>query len=203
MDLKLEVVVLPVTDVDRAKQFYASLGWRIDADVSTGPDFRVIQFTPPGSPCSIIFGTGVTDADSPVIGLHLAVSDIDTARTELLSSGAEVSEVFHDAGGVFHHAGETARVAGPQPDRGSYGSFATFTDPDGNRWWLQEITTRLPGRVEGIAAFSSADDLAAALRRAADAHGEHETRLGAEDPDWPDWYATYLIAEHTGTPLPN
>lgn len=203
MDLKLEVVVLPVADVDRAKQFYASLGWRLDADVPIGTDFRVIQFTAPGSPCSIIFGTGVTDAAAPVAGLHLAVTSIDAARTELLSAGVEVSEIFHDAGGVFHHAGDTARVSGPSPDRSSYGSFATFTDPDGNRWWLQEITTRLPGRVEGAAAFTSVADLAAALRRVADAHGEHETRLGEEDPDWPDWYAAYLVAEYTGTDLPN
>ena len=204
MDLKLEVVVLPVTDVDRAKQFYESLGWRLDADVPTGADFRVIQFTPPGSPCSVIFGTGVADAPAaPVTGLHLAVTDIDSARKELLSAGVDVTEVFHDAGGVFHHAGDTARLSGPSPDRSSYGSFATFTDPDGNRWWLQEITTRLPGRVEGAAAFTSVADFAAALRRAADAHGEHEARLGEEDPDWPDWYAAYLVAEYTGTDLPN
>lgn len=204
MDLKLEVVVLPVTDVDRGKQFYESLGWRLDADVSTGADFRVIQFTAPGSPCSIIFGTGVTEPGSaPVTGLHLAVTDIDIARKELLKAGVEVSETFHDAGGVFHHAGDTARLSGPDPDRSSYGSFATFTDPDGNRWWLQEITTRLPGRVESTVSFSSVTDLADALRRVADAHGEHETRLGQEDADWPDWYAAYLVAEHNGTQLPN
>jgi predicted enzyme related to lactoylglutathione lyase len=204
MDLKLEVVVLPVANVDRAKHFYESLGWRLDADVTTGAEFRVIQFTAPGSPCSIIFGTGVTDPmTGPVTGLHLAVADIDIARKELLSAGAQVSETFHDAGGVFHHGGDTARVNGPHPDRGSYGSFATFADPDGNRWWLQEITTRLPGRVAGATSFSSVADLAAALRRAADAHGEHETRIGQEDPDWPDWYAAYLIAESSGAELPS
>jgi catechol 2,3-dioxygenase-like lactoylglutathione lyase family enzyme len=204
MDLKLEVVVLPVADVDRAKQFYESLGWRLDADVPTGDDFRVIQLTPPGSPCSIIFGTGVAELDAaPVTGLHLVVTDINAARTELQKAGVDVSEVFYDAGGVFHHAGTDGRVSGPQPERASYGSFATFTDPDGNRWWLQEITTRLPGRVDETASFSSADDLAAALRRAAAAHGEHETRIGQEDADWPDWYAQYMVAESAGTELPN
>ena len=203
MDLNLEVIVLPVADVDRAKQFYESLGWRLDADVPTGGEFRVIQLTPPGSPCSIIFGTGVAEADAlPVTGLHLVVADIDAARTELQNAGVDVSEVFHDAGGVFHHAGTAGRVSGPQPERVSYGSFATFTDPDGNRWWLQEITTRLPGRVDEIASFSAADDLAAALRRAAAAHGEHETRIGHEDPDWPAWYAQYMVAESSGTELP-
>lgn len=203
MDLKLEVVVLPVADVDRAKQFYAALGWRLDADVATGDDFRVVQLTPPGSPCSIIFGTGVAEADAaPVTGLHLIVADIDTARSELQNAGVDVSEVFHDAGGIFHHAGTADRVSGPQPDRASYGSFATFTDLDGNRWWLQEITTRLPGRVDETALFNSADDLAAALRRAAAAHGEHEARTGSEDPDWPSWYAQYMVAESSGADLP-
>jgi catechol 2,3-dioxygenase-like lactoylglutathione lyase family enzyme len=203
VDLKLEVVALPVADVDRAKQFYASLGWRLDADVSTGADFRVIQLTPPGSPASIIFGTGIAELDAgPVTGLHLAVSDIDGARHELVGAGVEVSEVFHDAGGVFHHGGTDGRASGPDPEGRSYASFATFTDPDGNRWWLQEITTRLPGRVENATTFSSADELAAALRRAADAHGEHETRFGTEDSDWPSWYATYLVSEYSGSELP-
>jgi catechol 2,3-dioxygenase-like lactoylglutathione lyase family enzyme len=145
--MKLEVIVLPVSDVDRAKQFYEELGWRLDADFSTGADFRVIQLTPPGSPASIIFGTGISAAaPGSVEGLHLVVTDIEAARAELVSRGAEVSEVFHDAGGVFHHSGTTAREPGPDPQRGSYGSFAAFTDPDGNGWILQEITTRLPGR---------------------------------------------------------
>ena len=147
MDMKLEVVVVPVSDVDRAKDFYTALGWRLDADVATGEDFRVVQVTPPGSPASVIFGSSVTSqAPGSAQGLHLIVDDIAAAHDELKRLGAEPSEVFHDAGGVFHHAGETARVAGPHPKRASYGSFATFTDPDGNGWALQEVTDRLPGR---------------------------------------------------------
>lgn len=147
MDMRLEVVVVPVTDVDRAKDFYRALGWREDADVATGEDFRVVQMTPPGSACSVIFGTGVTsDAPGSAHGLHLVVDDIEAARTELVGRGAKVGEVFHDAGGVFHHAGTGGRVPGPDPERTSYGSFASFDDPDGNAWFLQEITTRLPGR---------------------------------------------------------
>jgi catechol 2,3-dioxygenase-like lactoylglutathione lyase family enzyme len=204
MEMKLEVLVIPVSDVDRAKRFYESLGWRLDADFATSDDFRVVQLTAPGSPCSIIFGTGITAADAaPVDGLHLAVADVDAVRAELIDAGVEVSEVFHDAGGVFHHAGADGRVSGPDPERRSYASFATFTDPDGNCWWLQEITSRLPGRVEeAVASFGSAAELAAALRRAAAAHGEHETRTGEPDPDWPDWYAKYMVAEATGTELP-
>jgi predicted enzyme related to lactoylglutathione lyase len=194
MDMKLEVVVVPVADVDRAKQFYLALGWRLDADVVAG-DLRVVQLTPPGSPSSIIFGTGVSSAGAgPVTGLHLAVDDVEAARAELCAAGVEISEIFHDAGGVFHHADTTGREAGPDPNRGSYASFATFTDPDGNRWWLQEITTRLPGRIEGNASYSSSADLAAALRRAAAAHGEHESSTGRADPDWPDWYAEYMVS---------
>jgi catechol 2,3-dioxygenase-like lactoylglutathione lyase family enzyme len=147
VDVRLEVVVLPVADVDRAKGFYSGLGWREDADYTGGADFRVVQLTPPGSPCSIIFGTGVTTAPpGSAQGLHLVVDDIDAARDELVTSGADVSEVFHDAGGVFHHAGTEGRVAGPAPDHRSYASFASFSDPDGNGWLVQEITTRLPGR---------------------------------------------------------
>jgi catechol 2,3-dioxygenase-like lactoylglutathione lyase family enzyme len=147
MELKLEVVVLPVADVDRAKQFYASLGWREDADFSTGPEFRVVQFTPPGSPASIIFGTGISTATpGSVEGLHLVVSDVEQARSELVERGAKVSEVFHDEGEVFHHAGTAGRVSGPDPQRRSYNSFAAFEDPDGNGWILQEITDRIPGR---------------------------------------------------------
>jgi catechol 2,3-dioxygenase-like lactoylglutathione lyase family enzyme len=145
--MKLEIVVLPVSDVDRAKQFYEALGWRLDADVTTDPDFRVIQLTPPGSAASIIFGTGITAAaPGSIESVYLIVTDIDAARDELIGKGADVSEVFHDAGGVFHHAGTTARVSGPDPQRRSYSSFAAFSDPDGNRWVLQEITQRLPGR---------------------------------------------------------
>ncbi len=147
MDMKLEVVVVPVADVDRAKAFYAGLGWRVDADVAGDDGFRVVQVTPPGSGCSVIFGADVTAAaPGSVEGLYLIVGDIEAARAELIGNGVDVSEVFHDAGGVFHHAGDKARVPGPDPQRTSYGSFATFGDPDGNRWFLQEITTRLPGR---------------------------------------------------------
>ena len=147
VDMKLEVVVVPVADVDRAKDFYAGLGWRLDADVAGDDGFRVVQVTPPGSGCSVIFGADVTAAaPGSVEGLYLIVGDIEAARAELIGNGVDVSEVFHDAGGVFHHAGDEARVPGPDPHRTSYGSFATFSDPDGNRWFLQEITTRLPGR---------------------------------------------------------
>jgi catechol 2,3-dioxygenase-like lactoylglutathione lyase family enzyme len=147
VDFKLEVVVIPVADVDRAKNFYEALGWREDADLASGEDFRVVQLTPPGSPCSVIFGTGLSSAPpGSTQGLHLVVDDIDAARAELASHGATVSEVFHDVGGVFHHAGTAGRVAGPAPDHESYGSFISFSDPDGNEWFVQEITTRLPGR---------------------------------------------------------
>jgi catechol 2,3-dioxygenase-like lactoylglutathione lyase family enzyme len=205
MDMKLEVVVIPVRDVDRAKDFYTGLGWRLDADVATDESFRVVQLTPPGSPAAVIFGTSVT-AQEPgsAQGLHLIVSDIEAAHDELKRQGAEPSEVFHDAGGVFHHGGTDARVPGPDPKRSSYSSFLSFTDPDGNGWILQEITNRLPGRLDpSVTQFSSASDLAAALRRAAAAHGEHEARTGAEDANWPDWYASYMVAEQAGTDLPS
>src|ERR1700709_2220370 len=145
MDMKLEVVVLPVADVDRAKDFYKMLGWREDADFATGPDFRVVQVTPPGSACSVIFGTGLPSAaPGSADGLQLVVSDIEAARAELGERGAQVSEVFHDSGGVFHHAGDIARVPGPAPDRTSYGSVSTFSDPAGNSWVLQAVPTTLP-----------------------------------------------------------
>ena len=204
MDMKLELVVVPVADVDRAKDFYTGLGWRLDADIATGETFRVVQVTPPGSPASVIFGTSVT-AQQPgtAQGLHLVVEDVEAAQAELAKLGAEPSEVFHDAGGIFHHAGTDARVAGLAPGRASYGSFLSFQDPDGNGWVLQEITTRLPGRTDpATTAFSSASALASALRRAAAAHGEHEARTGEPDPDWPDWYAEYMVAEQNGTELP-
>jgi catechol 2,3-dioxygenase-like lactoylglutathione lyase family enzyme len=193
--MKLEVVVVPVSNVDRAKDFYVALGWREDADFVTGHDFRVIQLTPPGSDCSVIFGTGLTTATpGSADGLQLVVSDIDAARAELAGGGAPVSEVFHDAGGVFHHGGDTGRVEGPSSD--SYGSWLSFADPDGNTWYVQEVTTRLPGRVAPApTAYDSAADLAGALRRAAAAHGEHEAETGQEDPDWPDWYAQYMVDE--------
>ncbi len=203
-DLKLEVVVIPVSDVDRAKGFYERLGWRLDADFAMGDDFRIVQFTPPGSGCSIQFGTNVTStAPGSAQGLYLIVADIEGARDELLDRGADVSEVFHEgSGGARFH--DTGRVAGPSPDRSSYGSFASFADPDRNGWLLQEITTRLPGRVDPAAtSFGSATDLAQALRRAAAAHGEHEKRTGQADANWPDWYAEYMVREQAGEELPS
>ena len=196
MDMKLEVTELPVADVDRAKDFYTRIGWRLDADFTTGEDFRVVQVTPPGSPTSVIFGKGVTSAaPGSAQGHLLAVDDIEAARAQLLGAGVDVSEVFHDAGGVYHHAGTIGRVPGPAPEHASYGSFASFTDPDGNGWLLQEITERLPGRVDKQVSFSSVDDLARALERAAAAHGRHEEETGQADPQWPDWYAQYLWDE--------
>jgi catechol 2,3-dioxygenase-like lactoylglutathione lyase family enzyme len=204
IDMKLEVVVIPVSDVDRAKQFYVGLGWRLDADVSKDDGFRVVQVTPPGSPCAIIFGAKVTAAaPGSAQGLHLIVSDVEAARAALVARGAEVSEVFHDAAGVFHRAGHDNRISGPDPQRSSYGSFASFSDPDGNGWLFQEITARLPGRIEGDAVtFSSTAELAAALGRAATAHGAHEARIGGHDANWQDWYADYIMREQTGKPLP-
>ena len=209
VDMKLEIVVIPVSDVDRAKEFYGKLGWRLDADFAAGDDFRVIQFTPPGSGCSVIFGKNVTAAaPGSAQGLYLIVSDIEAARDELLRRGVEISEVFHDAGGV--HAGTDEsylfgrlRVSGSDPEHRSYRSFASFTDPDGNGWLFQEITTRLPGRIDpAVTSFSTASDLASALRRAAAAHGRHEARTGQADPNWPDWYAEYMVREQAGEELP-
>ena len=203
MDMKLEVVLLPVADVDRAKQFYQGLGWRLDADFPVGDDFRVVQLTPPGSDAAIIFGDGVTSAaPGSIDGLQHVVSDIEAARAELAGRGVDISEVFHDAGGVFNHAGTEARVPGPAPERGSYGSFASFSDPDGNGWILQEVTARLPGRVAGETTYGSASDLSQALQRAALAHGEHEKRTGEHDEQWPDWYAEYMVRERAGEELP-
>ena len=198
IDLKLEVVVIPVSDVDRAKRFYGNLGWRLDADFVKGDAFRIVQFTPPGSPSSIHFGTGVTSAmPGSTQGLYLIVSDIEAVRRDLLSRGAEVGEIFHR----LAVGGPTA--PGVDPERRSYNSFATFKDPDGNGWLLQEITSRLPGRVEDDATtFGSPIELAAALRRAAEAHGEHEKRTGQHDEDWPDWYADYVVQEQAGRQLP-
>jgi len=205
IDMKLEVVVIPVSDVDRAKRFYVGLGWRLDADFAKDDGFRVVQVTPPGSPCSVIFGSRITSAaPGSAQGLHLVVSDVEAARAALLARGVEVSAVFHDAAGVFHRAGNHNRVSGPDPQRRSYASFASFSDPDGNGWLFQEITERLPGRVApDVVTFSSAADLTAALKRAAAAHGDHEARLGGHDPNWPDWYADYIMREQTGKPLPS
>lgn len=199
VDMKLEVVVIPVSNVERAKRFYTDLGWRLDADFAAGDEFRVVQFTPPGSACSVHFGTGATSAaPGSASGLWLVVPDIVAARTELIARGVAVGEVFHRAG-----PGKPA-VSGVDPERRSYFSYATFSDPDGNSWLLQEVTARFPGRVEtDNATFSSSRDLAAALRRVASAHGEHEKRTpGKSHEDWPDWYAEYLLAEQTGKPLP-
>jgi catechol 2,3-dioxygenase-like lactoylglutathione lyase family enzyme len=206
VDMKLEVVVIPVSDVDRSKSFYTGLGWRLDADVSGENGFRVVQVTPPGSPCSVIFGSSVTAAaPGSAQGLHLIVSDIEMAHAALASRRAEMSAVFHDAGGVFHHKGTDQRLPGPHPSRSSYGSFASFSDPDGNGWLLQEVTSRLPGRIDAKGAtFASASDLAVALKRVAAAHGEHEKRDGGRhDANWPDWYADYLVKEQAGAILPS
>ena len=206
---KLEVLVIPVSDVDRAKAFYVSLGWRLDADYDNGSDFRVIQFTPTGSGCSVIFGRNVTvAAPGSAQGLYLIVSDVAAARAELIDRGVKVSEVFHDAGGEYAGPDEPylfgrLRVSGPDPDHRSYRSFASFHDPDGNGWLFQEITTRLPGRIDSTATiFASASDLASAFRRAEAAHGEHEKRTGQRDANWPDWYAAYMVAEQSGKDLP-
>jgi catechol 2,3-dioxygenase-like lactoylglutathione lyase family enzyme len=199
--MKLEVITIPVSDVDRAKAFYANLGWRLDADFNHGG--RGIQFTPPGSDCSIHFGTHLTTAPpGSVQGLFLIVSDIQAAREDLVRRGVRVSEVFHYAG--FNRLDPAARLSGPAPDRSSYGSFVSFSDPDGNGWLVQEVTTRLPGRVDAATtAYSSADDLASAMRRASAAHGEHEKRTGQPDANWPDWYAAYMVAEQAGGELPS
>jgi catechol 2,3-dioxygenase-like lactoylglutathione lyase family enzyme len=210
VDLKLEVVVIPVSDVDRAKEFYGGLGWRLDADVSSGAGSRLIQFTPPGSGCSIqfgarLFGQSVTSAaPGSVQGLYLIVSDIEVARAELIAHGVDASEVFHCAAGyACRFPGNEGRLSGHAPERGSYGSFVSFHDPDGNGWLLQEVTTRLPGRVDPAAtSFGFASDLASALRRASAAHGEHEKRIGHADANWPDWYADYIVREQAGEELP-
>jgi catechol 2,3-dioxygenase-like lactoylglutathione lyase family enzyme len=204
-DLKLEVVVIPVADVDRSKEFYQRLGWRLDADFAFDNGFRVVQFTPPGSPASIQFGSKITTAvPGSGQGLYLVVSDIQAACDELAGLGVKTSDVFHPgAPGAQFDPDGNAQVSGPGPERATYGSFATFSDPDGNRWLLQEITRRLPGRVETTGtSFATAADLAEALRRAATAHGEHEKLTGEHDVNWPDWYAAYLVAEQNGAPLP-
>jgi catechol 2,3-dioxygenase-like lactoylglutathione lyase family enzyme len=206
VDMNLEVVVIPVADVDRAKEFYTRLEWRLDADFPNDNGFRVVQFTPPGSACSIQFGTKMTSAEpGSAHGLYLIVSDIQAARESLLSCGADVSEVFHaeTPGAQFQPDGAHGRVGGPDPDHGSYSSFVTFSDPDGNGWLLQEVTTRLPGRVDpSLTSFASVSQLAGALRRAEAAHGEHEKRTGEADPNWPDWYADYMVREQAGADLP-
>jgi catechol 2,3-dioxygenase-like lactoylglutathione lyase family enzyme len=198
--LKLEAVTIPVSDLDRAKEFYTRLGWRLDADFSHG-DERVLQFTPPGSPASVQFGTGGTSAPGSVQNSYLVVSDIQEARDQLVALGADVSEIFHYAAGPAPFGGQ---VRGLAPNRATYGSYATFKDPDGNSWLLQEVTTRFPGRVDSKeTSYGSTYDLASAMRRASVAHGEHETRTGGgRHENWPDWYAEYMAAEQAGRPLP-
>lgn len=188
VDMKLEVAVIPVADIDRAKNFYSGLGWRVDADFVRGDGSRAVQLTPPGSPSSIHLG------EKPV--LFLVVSDIEAARAELAGRGVEITDVFH--------RGNSGQIDGPAPNRASYGSLASFSDPDGNRWLLQEVTTRLPGRVDtNVTTFTSPAELAAAMHRAAVAHGEHEKRNGGErDENWPAWYSEYMVAEQAGKPLP-
>jgi catechol 2,3-dioxygenase-like lactoylglutathione lyase family enzyme len=206
VDLKLEAIVIPVADVERSKAFYAGLGWRLDADFSFDNGVKIVQLTPPGSPCSVQFGTGMTSAaPGSAENIYLIVADADAARAQLTARGAQVSEVFHPGspGAQFQPEGSGDRVSGPAPEHASYSSFATFSDPDGNRWLLQEITTRLPGRVEATeTSFASPADLAEAMRRASVAHGEHEKLTGERDENWPDWYAAYMVAEQAGTELP-
>ncbi len=195
IDMKLEVVIMPVSDVDRAKEFYERIGWRLNFDRSIGEDFRLVQFTPPGSWCSVQFGKNLTSAAPGSAKGFLIVSDIEAARDRLVAAGVEVGEFFHD--------GPEGRGSGLHPERLTYRSRALFSDPDGNGWQLQEVTNRLPGRVEpGATSFGSASDLASALRRAGAAHGEHEKRIGQRDANWPDWYAAYMVAEQSGKELP-
>jgi catechol 2,3-dioxygenase-like lactoylglutathione lyase family enzyme len=198
VDMKFEVSLIPVSDVDRAKEFYTRLGWRLDDDLVVGDDFRVVQITPPGSASSISFGKGVTSAAPGSFRGGLIVSDIEAAHKELASRGVNASEVFH--GSPFSPAG---RISGPDPERQSYRSYVAFEDPDGNAWIVQEVTRRAPGRIDpAMTTFASANDLASAMRRAAAAHGQHEKSNGQRDAIWPDWYAAYIAAEQTGTELP-
>lgn len=207
IDMKFEIVVIPVSNVDRAKEFYERLGWRLDADAENGSNYRVIQFTPPGSGCSVIFGTNVTAAEpGSAQGLYLVVSDVEAARADLVARGVAVSDVFHPGDDVLGpdeaYLFGRLRVPGPAPEHASYRSLASFSDPDGNGWFFQEITTRLPGRVAGETAYASTSDLSEALGRAAAAHGAHEERTGVHDVDWPAWCADYMVREQAGEELP-
>ena len=189
-DQKVEVIVIPVSDVDRSREFYQGLGWRLDV---TPPG--IVQLTPPGSWASVQFGGTLTSATPGSAKAYLVVTDIVAARDALIAAGVDVDEISH--------IGPDGVEPGPDPDRGTYRSRATFSDPDGNVWLMQEVTGRLPGRVEvGITSYTSVNDLKAALVRAATAHGEHEKRTGEADADWPDWYAAYMVAENAGTELP-
>jgi catechol 2,3-dioxygenase-like lactoylglutathione lyase family enzyme len=206
VDIKFEAVVIPVSDVERAKQFYSKLGWHLDADFSFDNGFRLIQFTPPGSACSVQFGTKITSATpGSAQGLYLCAPDIESVRAGLVARGVGVSEVFHveTPGAQFQPGGASDRISGPAPNHPSYRSFATFSDPDGNGWLIQEVTTRLPGEIDsGTTSYTSPNDLASAIRRAATAHGQHEARIGQSDNNWADWYAEYMSAEQAGTELP-
>ena len=195
VDMKFEVALIPISDVDRAKEFYTRLGWRLDADDVVGNEFRIVQLTPPGSGCSVSFGMGVTAAAHGSLRGALIVSDIEAAHEELVAKGVNASEVFH--GSPF------SRISGPDPERQSYSSYVSFEDPDGNVWVVQEVTRRLPGRVNpAMTTFASVNDLASAMRRAATAHVEHEKRNGQRDSNWPEWYAAYMAAERVGTEPP-
>jgi catechol 2,3-dioxygenase-like lactoylglutathione lyase family enzyme len=203
IDTKLEAVVIPVSDVDRAKGFYSGLGWRLDADL--GDDsFRIVQFNPPGSDCSVQFGIGLTAAAPGSAQSLLVVSDIGAAHDDLVAKDAQPTEVFHDGSGGYNRWDRAVRAGGPDPERRTYASFLEFSDPDGNLWQLQEITSRLPGRIDATTAtYGSADELRGALQRAAAAHGEHEKRTGKADEQWPEWYAAFMFAERTGGELPS
>ena len=210
VDLKFEIVVIPVADVDRAKEFYANLGWRLDIDAGNGNDYRIVQLTPPGSACSIIFGQNVTAAaPGSAQGLYLIVSDINAARKELADLGVKISDAFHGDIGVYDGTDEPflfgrRRVSGPDPNQTSYRSYASFHDPDGNGWLLQEVTTRLPGHMDPTTTtFASVNDLAGALQRAEAAHGNFEERVGQTDENWPIWYAEYMVKEQNGEKLPH
>ena len=207
VDMKLEVDVIPVSDVDRSKQFYERLGWRLDDDVAPMEGLRIVQFTPPGSGTSVDFGEGITTGAPGSAEGTLTVSDVEAAHDELIRRGIEVSDIWH--GPPFP---VEARQPGPDPERSSYGSFVYFTDPDGNTWLVQEVTTRLPGRMNATeTGYASAADLESALRRAEAAHREHEKRNGRahlfhrsdQSENWLDWYAAYMVAEQAGTDLPS
>lgn len=208
VEMNLEVIVIPVSDVDRAKAFYTRLGWRLDADFSTDDGFRIVQFTPAGSGCSVHFGTYLTAAaPGSSQAQHLAVTDVRAVREDLARRGIPVSDVYHCSSGLAcrYPAGTaiSERVSGPAEDHRSYSSFVSFDDPDGNNWVLQEITTRLPGRVDpSVTSYPTAGELAEAMRRASIAHGEHEKRIGQADASWPQWYAEYMVAEQAGATLP-
>jgi catechol 2,3-dioxygenase-like lactoylglutathione lyase family enzyme len=198
VDVKIEVALIPVSDVDRAKEFYTRLGWRLDADDAPANNVRIVQFTPPGSGCSVTFGNGLTGAAPGSAAAALIVSDIEAAHDELIRRGIDASEIWHGAPFPLE-----ARLPGPDPKGTSYGSFYSFNDPDGNTWMVQEVTTRHPGRIDpAMTSFGSVNDLASAMRRAAAAHGEYEKRNGQHDANWPDWYAAYMAEEQGGTKLP-